>query len=346
MAGLPLPDWEWWRPSRSGKREKRWGDDGGSNGAAVRRANNDGGMWSAQYLGLSEMRSADQCATCYQEGLPRQNSPGWFKLGGRAHSRRRTGTECSRRWTRGFARLAAVSLFTALVCCGLGRAACQDLSRRSTSQQLAARTDPLLREGANAASDVEGLDEVLEALIGGARREGETAEPKKRCLEAVVARPILGECVDVYQKAQLLRTCVSSEQDAAQRAGVPHALLSISDLSAYANVDSAYVNQQCRLRWIDWAVPPPFIYTCYGGSKEMEPCLGTDDYYTCTLGTCVRLSDRPDWPVDWWQRVDPSQFGGNMPTLYGTRQWYCADTPKFPLGLVDTGSGVPLNPKP
>lgn len=57
-------------------------------------------------------------------------------------------------------------------------------------------------------------------------------------------------------------------------------------------------------------VPPTFVYTCYGGLKEMKICNGLNDYFTCTLGTCIRLSDRPDWPIDWWERVDPIQFGG------------------------------------
>ena len=76
--------------------------------------------------------------------------------------------------------------------------------------------------------------------------------------------------------------------------------LAIADLSSYANLAQAYVNQQCRLRWQDWVVPPSFVYTCYGGTKEMQICKGLDDFFTCTLGTCIRLSDRPDWPIDWW----------------------------------------------
>lgn len=44
----------------------------------------------------------------------------------------------------------------------------------------------------------------------------------------------------------------------------------------------------------------------------MQICNGLDDYFTCTLGTCIRLSDRPDWPIDWWERVDPAQFGGEL----------------------------------
>jgi len=153
-----------------------------------------------------------------------------------------------------------------------------------------------------------------------------------------VKRPSIGECVDVFDGAVSLRSCVATDAEAKERAQEALLRLSISELGTFANVQQAYVNQQCRLRWIDWLTPPPFIYTCYGGSLEMQPCKGADDTYTCTLGTCVRLADRPDWPVDWWQRVDPTQYGGTPPTLYDTRQWYCDDAPALPIGR-GTGAG-------
>lgn len=114
--------------------------------------------------------------------------------------------------------------------------------------------------------------------------------------------------------------------------------LAIPDLKAYAGVAQGYVNQQCRLRWQDWVVPPSFVYTCYGGTKEMQVCNGLDDYFTCTLGTCIRLQDRPDWPIDWWELIDPKQFGGDTPLLYDTRQWYCQDNPGYALGEIRVGN--------
>ena len=82
-------------------------------------------------------------------------------------------------------------------------------------------------------------------------------------------RPTIGQCIDVFSKPVPLRTCVQNETLAQARVDIPvfgpRARLAIADLSAYANLAQAYVNQQCRLRWQDWVVPPTFVYTCYGG---------------------------------------------------------------------------------
>jgi hypothetical protein len=190
------------------------------------------------------------------------------------------------------------------------------------------------------------------------RQAAAPQSPPIRCLTAVVERPTIGQCIEVFSRPVPLRTCVRNETEAQARVNLPivgprarcppaarpkpcarapglgdfrlcaraprvvwrglwltaqrnmSRSLAIADLSSYANLAQAYVNQQCRLRWQDWVVPPSFVYTCYGGTKEMQICKGLDDFFTCTLGTCIRLSDRPDWPIDWWERVDPAQFGG------------------------------------
>ena len=117
------------------------------------------------------------------------------------------------------------------------------------------------------------------------------------CISAMVPTPVIGECIDIFQIPQQLRVCVDNQSDANERVLPIISKLSVSDLSAYSSTSIAYTNQQCRLRWQDWAVPPAFIFNCYGGNQDMQPCKGLDDYFTCTFGTCVHLSDRPDWPV-------------------------------------------------
>ncbi len=117
------------------------------------------------------------------------------------------------------------------------------------------------------------------------------------CVTATVPPPILGECIDIFRTAQNLRVCVENQTAADQRVSPIVLKLSNPDLSLYSSTSRAYTNQQCRLRWQDWAVPPSFLYTCYGGDQNMKPCKGLDDYFTCTLGTCTHLRDRPDWPV-------------------------------------------------
>mmetsp|Transcript_43798 Transcript_43798/g.103098 ORF Transcript_43798/g.103098 Transcript_43798/m.103098 type:complete len:424 (+) Transcript_43798:228-1499(+) len=165
-----------------------------------------------------------------------------------------------------------------------------------------------------------------------------------RCVSSIVPRPIVGECMEVFSRPVGLRTCVNNASLAALNVEPVITRLAIADLTPFANLAQNFVNQQCRLRWQDWAVPPSFMYVCYGGEKDMEPCDGSTDYYTCTLGTCVRLVDRQDWPADWWQRVSISQFGGYTPTLYDTRVWYCSDNPGFPLGEIAVGDNGQTEP--
>ena len=173
------------------------------------------------------------------------------------------------------------------------------------------------------------------------RQEGGGGE-KRKCLTATVEVPIIGQCKEVFQRPVPLRVCVRNASEAMDRVRLPvvgpRDRLAIADLSPYADLAQSYVNSQCRLRWQDWISPPTFVYTCYGGLKEMEICGGLDDYFTCTLGTCIRLMDRPDWPIDWWERIDPAAFGGDTPLLYDTRQWYCSDSPGYPLGLIQIGN--------
>mmetsp|Transcript_28566 Transcript_28566/g.58380 ORF Transcript_28566/g.58380 Transcript_28566/m.58380 type:complete len:446 (+) Transcript_28566:231-1568(+) len=161
----------------------------------------------------------------------------------------------------------------------------------------------------------------------------------KKCATAVVPRPIIGECIEVFSQPVTLRVCEENSTTAADRIPAISDTLAIADLSPFANLATSFVNQQCKQRWQHWPVPPDFMHVCYGGTKDLEPCEGLKDFYTCTLGTCVRLLDRQDWPADWWQRVAESQFGGYTPTLYDTRVWYCADNPGFPLGEIEVGNG-------
>uniref|UniRef100_A0A7S4L582 Uncharacterized protein n=1 Tax=Guillardia theta TaxID=55529 RepID=A0A7S4L582_GUITH len=79
--------------------------------------------------------------------------------------------------------------------------------------------------------------------------------------------------------------------------------------------------------------PPYFVYTCYGGTKNLQPCNGPEDHFTCTLGTCIQLQQNPNWPVkasavlasceamqvNWWNMIQTSQFGGIPTTLYNVR---------------------------
>jgi len=161
-----------------------------------------------------------------------------------------------------------------------------------------------------------------------------------RCLTSYVERPVVGECQEVFAARVPLSVCAKDQESADLRAKWSLERLSIADLSVtpWVGPAQAFVYSECRTPWKDWAVPPPFIYTCYGGDKEMQPCLGVDDYFTCTLGTCIRLSDRPDWPVDWFNVLDPSVYGGFSPVRYDVRQWYCANVQKLPLGEISVGN--------
>ena len=161
-----------------------------------------------------------------------------------------------------------------------------------------------------------------------------------RCLTSNVQRPDVGECKELFTKPVPLSTCVSDQETADLRAKWSLERLSIADLGTTPWVGAAqnFVNFECRKVWKDWSVPPSFLYTCYGGSNEMQPCGGSDDYFTCTLGTCIRLSDRPDWPVDWWNVLEWSVYGGIPPVRYDVRNWYCANNPAIPLGEIDVGN--------
>jgi hypothetical protein len=69
----------------------------------------------------------------------------------------------------------------------------------------------------------------------------------------------------------------------------------------------------------------------------MQICSGLDDYFTCTLGTCIRLSDRPDWPIDWWERVDPAQFGGEPAA---TAVICCDQSLEAPRAYLQAADGI------
>jgi hypothetical protein len=44
------------------------------------------------------------------------------------------------------------------------------------------------------------------------------------------------------------------------------------------------------------------------------------------------------WSVDWWNVVNPSQFGGVPATRYDVRQWYCSPVPQFLIGVIKVGN--------
>mmetsp|Transcript_37726 Transcript_37726/g.119175 ORF Transcript_37726/g.119175 Transcript_37726/m.119175 type:complete len:324 (+) Transcript_37726:76-1047(+) len=167
---------------------------------------------------------------------------------------------------------------------------------------------------------------------------GRRAGSGRRCLSALVEPPTIGQCTNLFIKAVEYRACVSNESEVQAKATAARTKLSVSDLSVYVNLAQSFLNQQCRLIWQNWVTPPYFVYTCYGGTKNLQPCNGPEDHFTCTLGTCIQLQQNPNWPVNWWNMIQTSQFGGIPTTLYNTRQWYCPSQLEYELGTVSLGS--------
>ena len=59
---------------------------------------------------------------------------------------------------------------------------------------------------------------------GGRRQAGAAADPPKprmRCLTAVVQRPTIGQCIEVFSRPVPMRTCVGNETEAQARVDLP-----------------------------------------------------------------------------------------------------------------------------
>ena len=159
-----------------------------------------------------------------------------------------------------------------------------------------------------------------------------------KCIATVIPVPTTGACVGTFAAPQTLRVCVNSQAQADARGATAIAKLSVKDLSAYWSTSAAYTQDKCRGHWQYLVQVPSFVFTCYGGANDGQPCKGHADYFTCTHGTCILLQDRPNSPANWWDIVDRTQFGGAPGTPAGVVGWYCAHSPAAALALLKVGS--------